>query len=180
MKIGYARISTDDQNLNLQMDALKRYGCEKIFSDRLSGGINERPGLKEAISFARKGDALVVWRLDRLGRSISHLIETVNSLNDKGIEFASLEEKVDTTTSGGRLTFHIMAALAEFERSLIRERTKAGLAAARARGRVGGRPAKMDSQKIQMAKALLKDSTTRVNDVCKALGVSKATLYRYL
>lgn len=103
MKIGYARISTDDQNLNLQMDALKKYGCEKIFSDRLSGGTRDRPGLNEAIGFARKGDALVVWRLDRLGRSISHLIETVNSLNDKGIEFASIQEQIDTTTSGGRL-----------------------------------------------------------------------------
>src|SRR5438270_4152035 len=140
MLIGYARVSTSDQTLNLQKDALEKIGCSKIFTDIMSGSTTERQGLDEALSFVREGDTLVVWRLDRLGRSLKHLIETITSLNNRKIGFKSLTESIDTTTSNGRLIFNIFASLAESERDLIRERTKAGLAAARARGRVGGRP----------------------------------------
>lgn len=140
MLIGYARVSTQDQTLDLQTDALKRAGCEKIFTDMASGAKSERPGLQEAMNHLRAGDMLVVWRLDRLGRSLKHLIATVTNLSDHGIGFKSLQENMDTTTSGGKLVFHIFGALAEFEREVIKERTNAGLRAARARGRFGGRP----------------------------------------
>src|SRR5947209_797764 len=140
MLIGYARVSTQDQTLNLQLDALNKAGCNRIFTDTISGSIQERKGLEEALSFVRPGDSLVVWRLDRLGRSLKHLIETIGQLNRKGIGFRSITESIDTTTSSGKLVFHVFGALAEFERDLIRERTKAGLAAARMRGRLGGRP----------------------------------------
>ena len=140
MYVGYARVSTQDQTLDLQKDALKKIGCTKIFTDTASGAQAERKGLEEALEFLREGDTLVVWRLDRLGRSLKHLIETITNLNKRKIGFQSLTESIDTTTSNGRLIFNIFASLAEFERDLIRERTKAGLAAARARGRVGGRP----------------------------------------
>ena len=142
MRIGYARVSTADQNPDLQEDALQKAGCEKIFRDVASGAVDSRKGLAEAIDYARDGDTLVVWKLDRLGRSLKHLIETVNGLAARKIGFQSLRESMDTTTSGGKLIFHVFGALAEFERELIRERTQAGLRAARARGRNGGRPAK--------------------------------------
>src|SRR5262245_59819689 len=140
MLIGYARISTQDQTLNLQTDALKKAGCSQIFTDTASGVDSERPGLVKTISYLRPGDTLVVWRLDRLGRSLKHLIETIGDLQERGIGFRSIQENIDTTTSGGKLIFHVFGALAEFERDIIRERTKAGLAAARARGKQGGRP----------------------------------------
>src|ERR671917_1025350 len=140
MQIGYARVSTEEQTLNLQLDALKAAGCEQIFTDRVSGARAERPGLTNALGHLRDGDTLVVWRLDRLGRSLPHLIETVTALAARGVGFKSLTESIDTTSSGGKLIFHIFGALAEFERDLIRERTHAGLTAARARGKVGGRP----------------------------------------
>jgi DNA invertase Pin-like site-specific DNA recombinase len=140
MLIGYARVSTHDQTLNLQQDALQKAGCNKIFTDTASGTKAERKGLDEALAYVRPGDTLVVWRLDRLGRSLPHLITTMTGLEERGIGFKSLTENIDTTTSGGKLIFHIFGALAEFERNLIRERTTAGLMAARARGRTGGRP----------------------------------------
>jgi DNA invertase Pin-like site-specific DNA recombinase len=183
MLIGYARVSTADQTLALQQDALTKAGCEKIFTDTVSGSVAERPGLTEALTFVRSGDALVVWRLDRLGRSLHHLIETVNSLKERGIHFRSLQEQFDTSTSGGKLVFHMFGVLAEFERDLIRERTQAGLAAARARGKVGGRP-KADGlntpQKVQIAKNLYKDQNNSVADICQTLRISRTTFYRHM
>jgi DNA invertase Pin-like site-specific DNA recombinase len=181
MLIGYARVSTQDQTLNLQQDALKGAGCDPIFTDTASGASAERPGLEDALSHLRTGDTLVVWRLDRLGRSLQHLIQTVTALDSRGIGFRSVTENIDTTTSGGKLVFHIFGALAEFERDIIKERTQAGLQAARARGRTGGRPKrKASSRKVAMAKALYADRTNSVGEICKILGISRATLYRYL
>lgn len=180
MFIGYARVSTEDQNLNLQKDALKKAGCEKIFKDVASGAKAERKGLADAIEFCRKGDTLVVWKLDRLGRSIRHLIDTINFLHERKINFKSLQENIDTTTSGGKLVFHIFSALVEFERDIIRERTHAGLSAARARGRKGGRPKAMDAKKINMAKALYKDKGNSITSICQTLKISRTTLYKYL
>ena len=179
MKIGYARISTVEQNLNLQMDALAAAGCEKIFEDTASGAKDERKGLIDAIEYARRGDTIVVWKLDRLGRSLKHLIETVNRLHEKGIGFSSVQENIDTTTPGGKLIFHVFGALAEFERELIRERTQAGLKAARARGRRGGRPNKLTPTQIEMAKTLMKDPKVTIDSICQTLKISKPTLYRY-
>ena len=164
MLVGYARVSTDEQTLNLQNDALQASGCQHIFTDTASGAKRDRPGLDEAIHFVRSGDTLVVWRLDRLGRSLKHLIETVGALEERGIGFRSLQENIDTTTSGGKLVFHVFGALAEFERGLIRERTNAGLAAARARGRGGGRPraaALNDSKKVALVQRLNAVSVSR-------------------
>lgn len=175
MKIGYARVSTDDQNLNLQRDALGRAGCERLFTDTASGAKADRLGLTALMEFVRSGDVLVVWRLDRLGRSISDLVRLVGELDAKGIGFESLSEKIDATTAAGRLVFHVFAALAEFERNLIQERTHAGLAAARARGRKGGRR-ELDPEK-QMAIARMADQPPAV--VCKALGISRSTFYKY-
>lgn len=181
MLIGYARVSTVDQTLALQQDALTNAGCEKIFTDTISGSLVERPGLAEAINFARSGDTIAVWRLDRLGRNLRHLIDTVNTLKERGIQFRSLQEQIDTSTSGGKLVFHLFGMLAEFERDLIRERTQAGLAAARARGRVGGRPrvaAFNSPQKVQMARALYQDKRNSVADICRTLRISRTTFYR--
>lgn len=180
MLIGYARVSTTDQNLNLQKDELLKAGCEKIFIDIASGSKSERKGLLEAFDYLREGDILVVWRLDRLGRSLKHLIEVITELEKKNIGFKSLQESFDTTSSGGRLIFHLFGALAEFERELIRERTKAGLEAARARGKKGGRPKVMDEKKIAMAKTLMSDKDNSIADICNILKISRATLYRYL
>jgi DNA invertase Pin-like site-specific DNA recombinase len=181
MLIGYARISTADQTLALQQDALKSAGCDQIYTDTASGSSAERTGLEQALSHLRKGDTLIVWRLDRLGRSLRHLIDTITALDARGIGFRSITEAIDTTTSGGKLVFHIFGALAEFERDIIRERTNAGLQAARARGRLGGRPKRQpSSRKIAMAKALYADKTNSVQEICKTLGISRATLYRYL
>ena len=181
MLIGYARVSTDDQDLSLQRDALNASGCTRIFTDTMSGAKAERPGLSAALDHCRAGDTVVVWRLDRLGRSLTNLIELMTALEEKEIGFKSLSEQIDTTTSGGKLVFHIFGALAEFERELIRERTRAGLAAARARGRQGGRPKKLDTpKKIAMAQALYDAGTHSINDICQTLGVSRATLYRVI
>ncbi len=180
MLVGYARVSTHDQTLDLQRDALEKAGCERVFTDTISGAKAERPGLEQALHFLRRGDTLVVWRLDRLGRSLQHLLETVGQLQERGVGFRSITESIDTTSSGGKLIFHVFGALAEFERELIRERTQAGLRAARARGRKGGRPRSLDSRKVAMARALHADKSNSIDDICKTLRVSRSTLYRYL
>ena len=181
MLIGYARVSTNEQTLDSQRDALTRAGCSRLFSDTASGASTSRTGLSEALSFARAGDVVVVWRLDRLGRSLKHLIETITTFERQGIGFRSLTENIDTTTPGGKLIFHVFGALAEFERDLIRERTQAGLAAARARGRKGGRPkALADEKKIAIAKALYNDKNNTIAEICSTLKISRATLYRYV
>ena len=178
MLVGYGRVSTADQTLGLQKDALAQAGCERLFTDTASGSRADRPGLDEALDFLRPGDTLVVWRLDRLGRSLRHLIDTLGGLDQRGIGFRSLQEQIDTTTSGGKLVFHVFGALAEFERDLIRERTHAGLAAARARGRRGGRPKALDPRKAAIAQALYNDKTNAIADICRTLRISRATLYR--
>src|SRR5512147_868303 len=180
MFIGYARISTADQTLNLQKDALQQAGCARIFTDTASGAKQERVGLDEALSYVRKGDTLVVWRLDRLGRSLSHLIETIAGLENRRIGFKSLTESIDTTTSGGKIIFHIFGALAEFERDSIRERTQAGLTAARARGRKGGRPKALTPKKAQQALTLYNERNSTIDDICNTLNISRATFYRYI
>ena len=178
--IGYARVSTPDQNLDLQRDALQTAGCKRIYTDTASGAKGERPGLEEALRECRTGDTLVVWKLDRLGRSLPHLVETVHDLLAREVGFRSLQENLDTTTSGGKLIFHVFAALAEFERDLIRERTQAGLAAARARGRKGGRPPGVaDEKKRQAALSLKQDTTRTVGEICEILGISRNTYYKY-
>ena len=180
MLIGYARVSTQDQNPALQLDALKAAGCERVFEERASGAQRDRPQLTAAIDYMRAGDTLVVWKLDRLARSIKQLIETVEAMEGQGIGFRSLTEAIDTTTPGGKLVFHIFGALAEFERSIIRERTRAGLEAARSRGRRGGRPAKLNERDLVAARAMLANDAITVEDVARRLQVSPATLYRHL
>ena len=179
MLIGYARVSTHEQTLNLQQDALTKAGCTKIFTDTSSGANTERIGLEDALTYVRKGDTLVVWRLDRLGRSLPHLIATMTDLEERGIGFKSLTEHIDTTTSGGKLIFHIFGALAEFERNLIRERTQAGLVAARARGKKGGRPKALTAKQVEIAQDLY-EKQHPIAEICRTLKVSKATLYRYI
>src|SRR5918912_4570264 len=179
MLIGYARVSTTEQNLDLQLDALRKAGCIEahIYTDKITGTKQERPGLTKALSHLRPGDTFVVWRLDRLARSLSHLIETVNHLASQHIAFCSIIENIDTSSATGQLVFHIFGALAEFERNLIRERTLAGLEAARARGRLGGRPQlKPSATKVAMAKKLWADKTNTISDICKTLRISRATL----
>jgi DNA invertase Pin-like site-specific DNA recombinase len=180
MLIGYARVSTLDQTLALQQDALTQAGCDPLFTDTASGSLAERPGLTQALSHLRSGDTLVVWRLDRLGRSLPHLIETIRQLAARGVGFRSLQEQLDTTTSGGKLVFHVFGALAEFERDLIRERTHAGLAAARARGRLFGRPRVLSSQQVKQLQTLAKDERNTVAEIRQTLGISRATFYRYV
>ncbi len=180
MFIGYARVSTQDQTPQLQLDALKVAGCERSFVEKASGAQRDRPELQAALGYMRPGDTLVVWKLDRLARSLKQLIETVESLENRKMGFRSLTENIDTTTPGGRLTFHLFAALAEFERSIIKERTMAGLAAARSRGRKGGRPPSLNAKDLAAAKALLSDPGITVEEVAKRLKVSPATLYRHL
>lgn len=179
MNIGYARVSTIEQTLDLQLDALKAADCQQTFTDTISGAKAERPGLADALSHLREGDVLIVWRLDRLGRSLKHLIETVTQLHDRGVAFKSLTENVDTTTPTGKLIFHFFGALAEFERDLIRERTQAGLAAARARGRNGGRRS-LPQAKIELLRKLSADKSNSIKDIYHTLGISRATYYRYL
>jgi DNA invertase Pin-like site-specific DNA recombinase len=179
MLIGYARVSTHEQTLDLQQDALQQARCNKIFTDTASGAKVERKGLETALSYARKGDTFVVWRLDRLGRSLPHLITTMTSLEERGIGFKSLTENIDMTTSGGKLIFHIFGALAEFERNLIRERTTAELTAARARGRKGGRPKALTGKELSIAQDLY-DKRHPIAEICQTLKISKATLYRYI
>jgi DNA invertase Pin-like site-specific DNA recombinase len=179
MKIGYARVSTDDQNLDLQRRALRAAGCERIFEDQISGVSTKRPGLDDALVQSGPDDVFVVWKLDRLGRSLSHLITVVQELGDKGCGFQSLSENINTTTAGGRLVFHLMGSLAEFERALIAERTKAGLDAARRRGvRIGRRKA-MDPDQVRHARALL-EAGERPTDIARTLQVGRSTLYRAL
>jgi len=179
MRIGYARVSTSDQSLNLQKDALQLAGCGQVFTDVVSGVRAERLGLNAALQACRPGDILVVWKLDRLGRSLPDLVQTVRSLAERGVGFQSLQEQIDTTTAGGKLIFHIFASLAEFERDLIRERTKAGLAAARARGRLGGRPKGVDQKKQKAALALKKNGTYSIREICEIVGISRNTYYKY-
>lgn len=181
MKIGYARVSTGLQNLNLQEDRLKKHGCEKIFSDHISGLKSKRPGLDKAIEFARSGDTIVVWRLDRLGRNMEDLIILVNELNNRGVSFHSLEENItmDKSSSTGQLLFHLFAAFAEFERNLILERSSAGRIAARARGRYGGRPEKLNKQDLKLLKTLY-DNGTPIKTIAEQWKVSRTTIYRYL
>lgn len=180
MLVGYARVSTNEQNLDLQQDALKKSGCKKIFIDKVSSMAAARPGIDEALSYLREGDALVVWRLDRLGRSLKHLIEMVGNLDEKKIGFHSIQESIDTTNSGGKLIFHMFGALAEFERHLIQERTKAGLEAARARGRKGGRPKALNKKEREMAVRLYNEKNNTIKEICQLLKISKPTLYSYL
>ncbi len=180
MLVGYARVSTQDQDVALQIDALNEVDCERIFEEKASGAQRDRPQLKEAVAYMRPGDTLVVWKLDRLARSLKQLIETVEGLEEKGIGFRSLTEAIDTTTSGGKLIFHIFAALAEFERSIIHERTMAGLTSARARGRLGGRPPALSSDDVAAAKAMLGDPEITVAEVARRLNVAESTLYRHL
>jgi len=181
MLIGYARVSTADQNPELQIDALEKVGCEKLFTDEgVSGSKTDRPQLNKALEHSRKGDTLVVWKLDRLGRSLSHLLEVIGGLSDRGIQFKSIQETIDTSTPGGKLVFHVFCSLAEFERDLVRERTNAGLAAARARGRVGGRPSSLSSEQVKMGKALASISDLTVKEICAQLGCSRATYYRQI
>jgi len=183
MKIGYARVSTRDQNLELQIDALTKAGCDKIYRDIASGARAERPALNEMIRNLRPGDVLVIWKLDRLGRSLNHLIGLVNDLMEKKIGLQSLHDPIDTTTPQGQLSFNLFASLAEFERDLIRERTQAGLSAARARGRNGGRPKGLP-QKAEAtacaAETLYKEGKLTVNEIAEKLGIAKSTLYAYL
>lgn len=176
-RLGYARVSTTDQDPALQQDALQAAGCQRLFIDRASGKLASRPALDELLTQARSGDTLVVWRLDRLGRSLRHLLETVSALEARGVAFVSLTENIDTSTPGGRLVFHLFGALAEFERDLIRERTAAGLAAARARGRTGGRPTVWTDDKRRAAKAM-RASGDDVSSIARALGISRASVYR--
>lgn len=179
MDIGYARVSTREQDLDLQRDALEAAGVEEIYWEKVSSRKEGRPELAKALDYCREGDVLVVYKLDRLGRSLKELLEIVSGLEERGIGFRSLQEALDTTTPGGRLVFHIFASLAEFERDLIRERTMAGLQAARARGRKGGRKPKMDERKVALARKLMADPEYSVAEICRTLGVSSSTLYRH-
>lgn len=180
MLIGYARVSTEDQHLDLQHDALRKIGCEKTFDDKKSGVKTDRPGLTAALDYARAGDQLVVWRLDRLGRSLPDLISLVRRLDDKGVQLRSVTEGIDTSTINGKLTFHLFAALAEFERSLVRERTHAGLEAARARGRMGGRKHRLSPDRRRHAVELYRAKDKTIREICTLMGISKPTLYAYV
>jgi DNA invertase Pin-like site-specific DNA recombinase len=181
MKVfGYARVSTADQNLDMQLDALNKAGCERIFSDKVSGKLNSRPELDLMLDQLRPGDKVVVYKLDRLGRNLKHLIEQVEDFKTKGIEFESLQEKISTDSAIGKLTFHVFGAMAEFERSMIRERIIAGQEAGRARGRNGGRPHYLSEKEVKTLKAIHAAADTPIKDICKMFNISKATLYRYL
>ena len=180
MLIGYARVSTDDQNLDLQRDALKGAGCQRVFEDMASGAKADRTGLAALMTVLRAGDTVIIWRLDRLGRSLKNLIELVERLESAKVGLRSLQENINTTTSGGRLIFHLFGALAEFERNLIRERTQAGMAAARVRGRMGGRPKRLDPAKLALALRLHHEDKHTIKEICQMMGISKSTLYNYL
>lgn len=178
MDVFYARVSTTDQSLDLQLDAAERAGCGRVFTDTISGAKSSRPGLDECLAFLRPGDCLVVWKLDRLGRSLRHLIDLMADLESRGIGFKSLQESIDTTTPGGKLVMHVFGALAEFERALVVERTKAGLEASRARGRRGGRRNLLNGKKLELARQLRADRNMSVDEACRILGCSRATFYR--
>lgn len=177
-RIGYARVSTDDQDLALQLDALTAAGCQTIYQEKTSGKDLQRTEWDQCLKALRAGDTLVVWRMDRLSRSLTDLVNTITRLEDRGIGFESLTERIETQSATGKLMFHVFAAMAEFERNVIRERTNAGLKAARARGRVGGRPAKLNDQQLKEIKVLLREPSISVIDVAKRYGVSRATIYR--
>jgi DNA invertase Pin-like site-specific DNA recombinase len=178
--LGYARVSTTDQQPHLQIDNLQHAGCYRAFTEAASGTRADRPALQQLLDQLRPGDTLVVWKLDRLGRSLRHLVDTVTGLAERGVGFRSLQEALDTTTPGGKLVFHVFAALAEFERDLVRERTSAGLAAARARGHRGGRPSVMNAHKLQVAREMHASGQYTVAAIAEALGVSRASVYRHL
>jgi len=183
MKMGYARVSTQDQELGLQLDALEQTGCEKIYQEKISGVTRSRPQLDILLDQLRKGDVVVVWKLDRLARSLKDLVALVNQIQEKGASFQSVNDQIDTTSAHGKFTFHIFAALAEFERDIISERTKAGLASARARGRVGGRPkglSKKAQHKAMLAERLYLEGELTISEICEQLSISKGTLYNYL
>ncbi len=180
MLVGYARVSTGEQNLDLQTDALEGAGCERIFTDTVSGAKADRPGLADALDFIRAEDTLVVWKLDRLGRSLKDLIGKVEELDRLGAGFKSLHEGIDTTTPAGKLTFHLFGALAEFERDIIRQRTLAGLEAARRRGRKGGRPRALSEEDIPDIQRLMKSEDVLVKDICRMYEIDRSTLYRYV
>ena len=180
MKIGYSRVSTADQDPQLQIDALEKAGCEKIFTDHASGAKAERPELTRCLDQLRSGDVLVVWKLDRLGRSLKHLLEVVDGLKEKGVAFASLTEGFDTSTNGGRLIFTVFGGLAEFERGLIIERTNAGLAAARARGKMGGRPGKLTTKQVATLRKMHESREHAVAEIARTFGISRVTVYQYL
>ena len=183
MRIGYARVSTTDQSLDLQLDALGSQGCERIFTDQLSGSKAVRPGLEELKHILRKGDQVIVWKLDRLGRSLRDLVDLINYFEGKEVGFTSLEDRIDTTTPVGQFTFHVFAAVAQFERDIIRVRTMAGLEAARIRGRLGGRPrglSKKAQDKARLAESLYRERERSLNEICNHLDISRPTLYRYL
>lgn len=183
MKFGYARVSTKEQSLDLQKDALTKAGCTDIFSEHISGAKSDRPELQKMIEQLREGDTIVVWKLDRLGRSLRDLVNLISQFQEKGVGFQSLQDNIDTTTPTGKLTFHLFAALAEFERDIISTRTKAGLEAARARGRKGGRPkglSKKAQDKARLAESLYKEQQRSISEICDHLDISKPTLYRYL
>lgn len=177
-RIGYARVSTDDQELALQLDALSRAGCQTVYQEKASGKGGDRPELIQCWKALRTGDTLVVWRMDRLGRSLADLVKSITDLEARGVGFESLTERIETGSATGKLMFHVFAAMAEFERNLIRERTQAGLAAARARGRVGGRRHKLDEQQKKEIKALLRDPDISVSEIAERYGVSRTTIYR--
>lgn len=179
-KVGYSRVSTNDQSTSLQDDALAEAGCVRIFPEVMSGGRDDRPELAKCLAHLDKGDCLVVWRLDRLGRNLKHLIATVEDLQERGIGFQSLTEGFDTTTSGGKMIFSIFGAMAEFERNLIRERTQAGLEAARSRGRLGGRKEKLSNKQVKSMKTLYDSKEHSVSEICSIFGISRPTLHRYL
>ncbi|HEY3689678.1 MAG TPA: recombinase family protein [Pseudonocardiaceae bacterium] len=178
--IGYARVSTSGQDLALQREALATAGCVRIFSETASGALRERPELERMLDYARPADTIVVWKLDRLGRSIQHLIEVVTSLGERGVGFRSLTEGFDTTTPGGKLLFHVLGALAHFERDLIRERTMAGLATAKAAGRTGGRPPKLTERQVEMARQMHASGEHTITAIAEVLGVARPTVYRVL
>lgn len=180
MKVGYARVSTKDQVLDGQIDALNQSGCERIFTDRASGVREDRLGLKELMSFIRKGDTLVIWKLDRLGRGLKHLISFVEDLRAKGIGLKSLTEDIDTTSPGGALIFNVFASIAQFERDIIKERTRIGLSAAKARGRMGGRKLKLSREKINHAVELYRSNSKTISEICNIIGISRAQFYEYM
>ena len=180
MRIGYARVSTGDQNLDLQVGSLEEAGCERIYREKTSGAAKSRPELEKCLDSLREGDALVVWRLDRFGRSLKDLVSKMETLEEKDVDFVSLTEGIDTTTAQGKLTFHIFGALAEFERELTRERTMAGLEAAREQGRVGGRPRALSEEDIPQVQALMQNPEVSTSDICERFDISRATLYRYV
>lgn len=179
MKIGYARVSTESQNLDLQIDALKKYGCDEIFEEKMTGSRKDRPRLQEMLNYMREGDQIVTFKLDRISRSTKHLIELSETFEERGVHFVSLQDNIDTTNAMGRFFFRVMSSIAELERDQIRERTKAGLEAARSRGRIGGRPQK-ERSKVELALRMYKSKGYTLKEITEATQVSKSTLYRYM